>query len=273
MYAVCCQEALPGGRAVPVWPGKGKDGGKMPTERFYHLPDEKKKMIREAAIKEFCRVPLEKASINKIVKNADISRGSFYTYFQDKEDVLGYIYEDLIFHLQDFCKAVLKENGGDIWTLPPALLEHTIEICQKDRLFAMTQQMNGQNAVLDLLNKKICRGPVFLPQGPAKKSGLWEAGGQEGQQGKEEALKAEKEEVLKAVEDRMGLFFLDLYGLTDTSRLKVSCFEDFRALFSTCVMVMVGALGDIYQKGDDEKDAKRMFSRRLDYIRYGAAKP
>lgn len=237
----------------------------MPTERFYHLPDEKKKMIREAAIKEFCRVPLEKASINKIVKNADISRGSFYTYFQDKEDVLEYIYEDLIFHLQDFCKAVLKENGGDIWALPPALLEHTLEICQKDRLFAMTQQMNGHNTILGLLNKKICREEVLSPQRPAKQSGLREAGGQQGQQG--------KEEVLKAVEDRMDLFLLDLYGLTDTSRLKVSCFEDFRALFTICVMVMMRALGDIYQKGDDEEEAKQMFCRRLEYIKYGAVRP
>lgn len=237
----------------------------MPTERFYHLPDEKKKLIREAAIKEFCRVPLEKASINKIVKNADISRGSFYTYFQDKEDVLEYIYEDLIFHLQDFCKAVLKENGGDIWALPPALLEHTLEICQKDRIFAMTQQMNGHNTVLDLLNKKICRGPVPLPYGLAEKSCLRKAGGQQGQQG--------KEEILKAMENRMDLFFLDLYGLTDTSDLRVSCMDEFRALFSTCVMVMVGALGDIYQKGDNIDDAKQMFYRRLDYIKYGAVRP
>ena len=49
-------------------------------------------MIREAAIREFSRVPLDKVSINKIVKYADISRGSFYTYFQDKEDVFQYIF-------------------------------------------------------------------------------------------------------------------------------------------------------------------------------------
>ena len=51
----------------------------MPTERFYRLPEAKKQVIRQAAIKEFVRVPFEKASINQIIQNADISRGSFYT--------------------------------------------------------------------------------------------------------------------------------------------------------------------------------------------------
>ena len=49
----------------------------MPTERFYRLPEAKKQVIRQAAIKEFARVPFEKASINQIIQNADISRGSF----------------------------------------------------------------------------------------------------------------------------------------------------------------------------------------------------
>ena len=65
----------------------------MPTERFYRLPEAKKQVIRQAAIKEFARVPFEKASINQIIQNADISRGSFYTYFEDKQDVVRYIFE------------------------------------------------------------------------------------------------------------------------------------------------------------------------------------
>ena len=60
----------------------------MPTERFLRLPKEKIEAIRIAAAKEFIRVPLEEASINRIVHDADISRGSFYTYFEDKQDLL-----------------------------------------------------------------------------------------------------------------------------------------------------------------------------------------
>ena len=56
----------------------------MPTERFLRLPKEKIEAIRIAAAKEFIRVPLEEASINRIVHDSNISRGSFYTYFEDK---------------------------------------------------------------------------------------------------------------------------------------------------------------------------------------------
>ena len=63
----------------------------MPTERFYRLPEEKKRSICSAAVKEFARVPLDKVSINQIIKEADISRGSFYTYFEDKDDLMRYI--------------------------------------------------------------------------------------------------------------------------------------------------------------------------------------
>ena len=66
----------------------------MPTERFNKLPEEKKKAIRDAAMEECIRVPFEKVSINKIIQNAGISRGSFYTYFEDKRDLVRYIFSD-----------------------------------------------------------------------------------------------------------------------------------------------------------------------------------
>ena len=44
----------------------------MPSERFYRLSEEKRKMICEAAIKEFARVTIDKVSINQIIKNANI---------------------------------------------------------------------------------------------------------------------------------------------------------------------------------------------------------
>ena len=72
----------------------------MPTERFHRLPEAKRQAIREAALKEFARVPFDKASINQIIRNADISRGSFYTYFEDKQDVVEFLLRDT-FELQE----------------------------------------------------------------------------------------------------------------------------------------------------------------------------
>ena len=89
----------------------------MPTERFYRLPEAKKQVIRQAAIKEFARVPFEKASINQIIQNADISRGSFYTYFEDKQDVVRYIFEDNARQMQECCERELDKNDGNLFDM------------------------------------------------------------------------------------------------------------------------------------------------------------
>ena len=62
----------------------------MPKETFLKLPNEKKEKIIKAAQKEFERVPIEEASIKNIVEDAEIARGSFYQYFESKEDLLRF---------------------------------------------------------------------------------------------------------------------------------------------------------------------------------------
>ena len=49
----------------------------MPTNTFFNLPIEKKKKIMNAAKSEFVEYSFYDASINRIIKNAGISRGSF----------------------------------------------------------------------------------------------------------------------------------------------------------------------------------------------------
>lgn len=59
----------------------------MPKSTFLNLPAEKKDRIIQAIIDEFSENTYESASINQIVKNADIAKGSFYQYFEDKLDI------------------------------------------------------------------------------------------------------------------------------------------------------------------------------------------
>ena len=78
----------------------------MPTQRFLHLPDIKRETIKRAAIREFSKFSFSDVSINQIIKEADISRGSFYTYFDDKEDLLAYLLRDF----QETCKRWFFQN-------------------------------------------------------------------------------------------------------------------------------------------------------------------
>jgi AcrR family transcriptional regulator len=63
----------------------------MPTETFHNLPEEKRLQIEKAAIAEFSANPLRSASINAIVSEAGIAKGSFYQYFENIDDLHGHI--------------------------------------------------------------------------------------------------------------------------------------------------------------------------------------
>ena len=50
----------------------------MPTQTFLNLPKEKQNKILESAKLEFSNHLYEDASINRIIKNIDMCRGTFY---------------------------------------------------------------------------------------------------------------------------------------------------------------------------------------------------
>ena len=66
----------------------------MPKQTFINLPNDKKETLINAAMKEFSRAPLFEASISNIVKEAGIPRGSFYQYFEDKEDLYYFLLDE-----------------------------------------------------------------------------------------------------------------------------------------------------------------------------------
>ena len=68
----------------------------MPKETFFNLKEAKRDKIEKALINEFSRVSFEQASISNIVSEAEIPRGDFYQYFEDKEDAIKYVIEKFI---------------------------------------------------------------------------------------------------------------------------------------------------------------------------------
>lgn len=86
----------------------------MPTKTFLNLPEEKRNKVIQAAIKEFSLVQYEKISINKIIKSAEISRGSFYMYFEDKYDLTLYLLEITKNHLKQETVKIFEAGTGDL---------------------------------------------------------------------------------------------------------------------------------------------------------------
>ena len=87
----------------------------MPKETFLKLSNEKQQKVLDAAKKEFARVPIENVSIKNIVEDADIARGSFYQYFESKEDLLVYLLKEKAEHKQIFIN--IKSSDESIFDL------------------------------------------------------------------------------------------------------------------------------------------------------------
>src|SRR6056297_54185 len=67
----------------------------MPKQTFYNLPEEKKKRIVIGAKKAFSEKHYNEVTIDTIVNYSEISKGSFYKYFYDKDDLFKYIFHDI----------------------------------------------------------------------------------------------------------------------------------------------------------------------------------
>lgn len=87
----------------------------MPSEAFFKLDESKKKKILEAIKNEFESNGFEKASVNKIVENAGISKGSFWFYFENKEEAINFIIESYIEIEKTEALKLIKEKNGDIF--------------------------------------------------------------------------------------------------------------------------------------------------------------
>lgn len=87
----------------------------MIKSTFFNLPEEKRNRVTQAIVNEFASSETEKVSINRIIKAAEISRGSFYQYFDDKVDLV----EVLLTHVVEVIGAevdrAIHESDGDIF--------------------------------------------------------------------------------------------------------------------------------------------------------------
>jgi AcrR family transcriptional regulator len=88
----------------------------MPTETFFNLAEAKRQRLIEVALKEFAENNYDSASINKIIKELNIARGSVYQYFTDKLDLWLYLkdYSELqkVKHIQ----SIDRSKYPDFWT-------------------------------------------------------------------------------------------------------------------------------------------------------------
>lgn len=99
----------------------------MPTSTFFRLPEEKRQRLLDAAWAEFIRVRYVDVSINRIIQDAQIPRGSFYQYFADKEDLFYYLLGDMRSYFIHVLEEILSGNRGDLFAMPLAAFDRFVQ--------------------------------------------------------------------------------------------------------------------------------------------------
>ena len=98
----------------------------MPKSTFYNLSEDKKQKIEEAIKEEFSKHSANKVSISNIIEKAGIPRGSFYQYFEDKDDALKYIINKFIEVENKEIEELLIKNEGDIFQTSVDIFEYIL---------------------------------------------------------------------------------------------------------------------------------------------------
>ena len=98
----------------------------MPTNTFFRLPEEKRQRLLDAAWGEFTRVSYVDVSINRIIQQAHIPRGSFYQYFSDKEELFYYLLEDVRSYFANLLGELLEETRGDLFAMTLAAFDRLV---------------------------------------------------------------------------------------------------------------------------------------------------
>lgn len=85
----------------------------MPKQMFFNISEEKRQLFLNASITEFTEKPFNEVSVNSIVKKANISRGSFYTYFDNLEALFNYLMNSVKEERFKYARILIKEAEGD----------------------------------------------------------------------------------------------------------------------------------------------------------------
>ncbi len=95
----------------------------MPRPRFHRLPVAKQSAILDAARDEFAQHGYADASQNRIIEAAQVSKGAFYYYFDDKDDLFGAVLARQFAGLGEALRFGQPTTAEEFWQEVAHLLE------------------------------------------------------------------------------------------------------------------------------------------------------
>jgi len=116
-----------------------------------NIDEEKKIRIINSAMEEFSKNTYNKASTNRIVENAGISKGSLFNYFKSKEK----LFEALeIFSIKEISNAIVEKlnwKEPDLLKRIKEIVMIKLDVCRKyPYLIGFSKRMNANKSIDEL---------------------------------------------------------------------------------------------------------------------------
>lgn len=107
------------------------------TNKFDHLKDAKQQAIIDASVSEFANNGFKNASVNKIVEQAGIAKGSLFNYFKSKSLLFEYIYSIVLTEVKSYLSKVRDESeSDDFFTRFTKIIDAGINFVERHPLLA-----------------------------------------------------------------------------------------------------------------------------------------
>ncbi|MBI9104928.1 MAG: TetR/AcrR family transcriptional regulator [Spirochaetales bacterium] len=101
---------------------------------FHNLPQERQEEILNIAMKEFIAHGYEQASINNIIKELKIAKGSFYNYTASKENLYLYIFDKIYEYSFKIQNNPTTYKTDDLFDRAEELTRFSMEYCREHPL-------------------------------------------------------------------------------------------------------------------------------------------
>ncbi len=113
----------------------------MPKQTYYNLSEDKRDRIFNAGVLELSYHDVNDASVNTIVRIANISKGSFYQYFEDKNDFYWYIVMEIFNEKIGKFEQILKKNKGDLFKTEEELFYNILELFEDRKYHTLVKNV------------------------------------------------------------------------------------------------------------------------------------
>lgn len=220
----------------------------MPKPTFFRLEKEKQEKIIEACEKEFSSGPIHQSSIANIVKYADIPRGSFYQYFEDKDDAFFYICDNLIKEPETRFMELFRTNKGNLILTMEEFFDYFLDLVLKSK------------------HAKLLKN-IFMYMDYKRSSEIFDE------------LDSEKKKQFRRRGHKKNRYhqYEELMETVDYSYLTISTLPELRVLLRLLFYTMHASINEAYRSDQmgrklDIDDIKKEFNMKLNWIAYGVMK-